>query len=85
MFGGVIVYIDVSGYHGIVVSKMEDIRKLKWSTNRDLEEGFDILNSGVFKDGRVNTEIIVDYFNTTQWKVPVVEYCNNFSSGGYDD
>ena len=83
MFGGVIVYIDGSGYHGIVAAKMEDIRKLKWSTNKDLEEGFDLLNSSIFKDGKINTQIIVDYFNTTQWNAPAAEYCNNFSSGGY--
>jgi hypothetical protein len=80
MFGGVIVYIDASGYHGIVAAKMEDIRMLKWSTNRDSEEDFDLSS-----EGENNTQIILNYYNNTQWSAPAAEYCNNFVSQGYDD
>jgi hypothetical protein len=80
IFGGHIVYIDASGYHGIVAAKMEDIRRLKWSTTRDLEEDFELSS-----DGENNTQIILNYYNNTQWSAPAAEYCNNFVSQGYDD
>ena len=80
IFGGVIVFIDASGYHGIVAAKMEDIRRLKWSTNRDSEEDFDLSS-----EGENNTQIILNYYNNTQWSAPAAEYCNNFVSQGYDD
>ena len=85
MFGGLIVYIDASGYHGIVAAKMEDIRRKKWSTNKDAEEDFDLSNSSQFSEGEVNTQIILNYYDNSQWNAPAAEYCNNFVSQGYND
>lgn len=86
MFGGVIVYIDASGYHGIIASEMKDMRKLKWSTNKDLEEDFNLQHHNhLNSEGKENTQLIVNYFKNTQWNAPAAEYCNNFMSDGYDD
>ena len=85
MFGGVIVYIDPSGYHGIIAAKMSDIRLKKWSTNRDAPENFDLSNFGENEDGAVNTLTILNYYESSPWDAPAAEYCHNFISEGFDD
>ena len=79
-FGGVIVYIDESGYHGLVAAKYESIRKLKWSTDNSIVTD---LNLG--DDGKANTRIIVDYYNGIGESAPAAEYCDNYVSEGFDD
>ncbi|MDG1724055.1 MAG: hypothetical protein P8H91_08190 [Flavobacteriaceae bacterium] len=78
--GGVIVYIDESGYHGLVAAKYESIRKLKWSTDNSIVTD---LNLG--DDGKANTRIIVDYYNGIGESAPAAEYCDNYVSEGFDD
>lgn len=78
--GGVIVFIDESGYHGLVAAKYESIRELKWSTDNSIATD---LNLG--DDGKTNTRIIVDYYNGIGESAPAAEYCDNYVSEGFDD
>ena len=84
MFGGVVVYIDPSGYHGIIAARMSAIRSKKWSTNLNAPEDFDLFSSE-YEDGNENTEIILDYYNSSAWSAPAAEFCSNYTSEGYDD
>ena len=78
--GGVIVYIDESGYHGLVAAKYDSIRELKWSTDNSIVTDLNLGN-----DGKENTRIIVDYYNGISESAPAAEYCDNYVSEGFDD
>lgn len=84
MFGGVITYIDGSGYHGIVAAKMEYIRYETWNSDETLIEDFRF-NESEYKDGAENTSAIIDYYSNIGESAPAAEYCDNFEIEGYSD
>ena len=83
MFGGIIVDIDQSGYHGIIMAKSSFIVSRAWSTNyhkfgtysKDYEMG----------RGKKVSKIILDYYNSVSDSAPAFEYCENIVISGYDD
>jgi len=84
MFGGVIVEIDDSGYHGLVSGDPDqDIKSLAWATVQ--YDGYQ-LAAGAYKDGKETTQLIIDYYAAIDTvSAPAAEYCANFTKNGYDD
>ena len=84
MFGGIIADIDNSGYHGIIVTKREYWKQKLWSTDR-VELDLDLEDRNYYKDGKFNTDYIVNFYSDTNESAPAVEYCSNLSLSGYTD
>ena len=84
MFGGVIVEIDASGYHGLVVGEPDkDVKNLAWATIE--YDGYQ-LAPGAYKNGKENTQLIIDYYAAIDTvSAPAAEYCANFTKSGYND
>ena len=83
-FGGVIVYIDASGYHGLISAEAKYFKKLSWASDIETSNDLDIPieNSD---SGESNTKLIIDYYSKIDATAPAAEYCNDFESGGYTD
>ena len=85
LFGGVIAYIDNTGYHGLVISK-----KTGWLDNDIL---YDYYSGSVNQlpltesnqSGKYNTEYIFDYMEENSKSKPAVDYALNYSNQGFDD
>ena len=84
MFGGIIADIDNSGYHGIIVTKREYWKQKLWSTDR-IELDLDLEDRNYYKDGKFNTDYIVDFYGDSNESAPAAEYCSNLSLSGYTD
>ena len=84
MFGGVIIEIDDSGYHGLVSGDPDqDIKSHAWATVQ--YDGYQ-LAAGAYKDGKEATQLIIDYYAAIDTvSAPAAEYCANFTKSGYDD
>lgn len=80
LFGGIIAYIDHTGYHGIVIAKIEGLRTLQWSTDNQLETNISLVDKG-----DINTQNIVQFYATSNESAPAAEYCDNYSANGYSD
>jgi hypothetical protein len=91
LFGGIIAYIDSSGYHGYIMSEMQyAVNGLQWSTDDTSSDDLSYLTGyGVaattHPDGEENTQIIVDFHSGISASAPAAEYCANLNVNGYDD
>ena len=91
MFGGIVGYIDSSGYHGYIISEYQyAIYSLQWATDQNSSDELRYLNayacsSSCYIDGEENTEIIVDFFSDISASAPAAEYCYDLNVNGYDD
>ena len=86
MFGGVIAYIDNTGYHGYVVSELEYVQNLQWSDDKNASDDLIYLSDyDDYNDGAENTQLIVDFHSTISASAPAAEYCANLNINGYDD
>jgi len=93
MFGGVIVWIDDTGYHGRVVAEAPAWSgPLLWSTNQVYVDSNDETSAGgacptcnTDIDGSDNTQRIVDYYSSSSESAPAAEYAYNLVYNGYDD
>ena len=91
MFGGIVGYIDSSGYHGYIISEYQyAIYSLQWATDQSSSDELRYLNAyacspSCYIDGEENTEIIVDFFSDITASAPAAEYCYNLNVNGYDD
>lgn len=83
-FGGVIVYIDATGYHGLISAEAKYFKKLSWASDIETSNNLDIPieNSD---SGESNTKLIIDYYSKIDATAPAAEYCNDFESGGFSD
>ena len=83
MFGGIIVDIDQSGYHGIIMAKSSFIVSRVWSTNYHKFDNY----AGGYKmgKGKEDSKIILEYYNSVSDSAPAFEYCENIVISGYDD
>jgi hypothetical protein len=85
-FGGMIVYIDQTGYHGLIAAEADKyIKKLSWSSDKDASDDLDIPPYNYNEDGQANTKKILEYYSKIDATAPAAEYCDNFSVSGYDD
>ena len=91
MLGGIVGYIDSSGYHGYIISEFQySVYALQWATDQDSSDELRYLNAyacnnSCYTDGEENTQIIVDFFSGISASAPAAEYCNNLNINGYDD
>ncbi|WP_019671203.1 DUF1566 domain-containing protein [Eudoraea adriatica] len=81
MFGGIIVDIDQTGYHGLVATQNNSYTNLAWSTDYTPID----LRSNIFKDGAFNTNQIISLYAGSPESAPAAEYCNNLVLGVYND
>ena len=92
-FGGVIVYIDATGYHGRVVAESASWSgNLFWSTDFSSVGSNDETTSGggcptcqTDYDGSDNTARILNYYSKSSERSPAADYANNLSISGFDD
>ena len=86
LFGGVIAYIDPTGYHGYIMSELEYVANLQWSTDRFSSDELAYLsNLNTYDDGVENTQIIIDFHLGISDSAPAAEYCASLNINGYDD
>jgi hypothetical protein len=86
LFGGVIAYIDNTGYHGYVVSELEYVQSLQWSNDKNASNDLIYLSDyNDYNDGAENTQIIINHHSTITAAAPAAEYCANLNINGYDD
>lgn len=91
MFGGIVGYIDNSGYHGYIISEYEySVYSLQWATDQNSSDDLRYLNAyacnqSCYIDGEENTQIIVDFFSGISASAPAAEYCYDLDVNGYDD
>ncbi len=80
-FGGIIVDIDETGYHGIVMADMSYSTDLQWSSD------YHYFNSYVDQDrnGKENSQMVLDYYSNVSESAPAFEYCDNIVIEGYND
>jgi hypothetical protein len=81
MFGGTIVEIDQTGYHGYVIADLAYSTNLQWSTNY---YNFNRYIEGD-ENGEENTEVVIAYYESNAGTAPAFEYCVNVIIEGYDD
>ena len=81
MFGGIIVEIDESGYHGVIIADISFGVDLIWSTD------YHNFKSWVSQDynGKENSEMVLDYYSSISESAPAFEYCDNIVIFGYND
>ena len=91
VFGGIIVYIDNSGYHGYVMAKpelwREDLKlvNLTGIENLDTTNDKDTYSIDDFSDGLVATLALKEYYNGIGISVPAIDYILDLNTSGYDD
>jgi len=74
--GGIIVYIDTSGQHGIIAAESRSY--LPWSPSAGTTGA---IWSGLYS-GDENTAIITSYFGAGSY---AAKYCEDFTADGYSD
>ena len=83
MFGGIIVEIDNSGYHGIVAAKTNYWVKRAWGTN---PEDLPIINDLSTRiDGELRSKFISNFYLDSDGTSPAINYCYSISVNGYSD
>ena len=86
LFGGVVAYIDPTGYHGFIMSELEYVANLQWSTDRNTSDDLSYLsNLTTYDDGAENTQIIIDFHSEISDSAPAAEYCSNLNINGFND
>ena len=89
MFGGIIVSIEASGYHGRIAAEPANYSAgLFWSTDYSNTMSSDpgqINPHSEDFDGRDNTQRIIDYYNLLNESSPATEHCYYLNVNGYDD
>ena len=80
-FGGIIVFVDQTGYHGLVATENNYYTNLAWSTDYSPV----VLRSNINKVGEFNTAEIVSSYAKNEESAPAAEYCDNLVVGSYDD
>jgi len=84
MFGGYIVSIDNTGYHGIIVSAPNNWVKRTWSTdNSRINLKGD--TSPYYANGKETSEKIFNHYKNLDETSPALDYCYDFSVDGYND
>jgi len=83
MFGGIIVDIDESGYHGIIMAKSSFIVSRVWSTNYHKFDNY--ATQYKMGKGKEDSKIILEHYNSVSDSAPAFEYCENIVISGYDD
>jgi len=84
-FGGVIVYIDATGYHGLISAEPDKYaKKHKWASDQTSSDDLEI-KINTEEDGEENTKKILDYFSNIDATAPAAEYCNNLTIFGFKD
>ena len=80
-FGGVIVDIDASGYHGIIMADISFSSDLQWSTD------YHDFDSYVSQDtnGKGNSQMVLNYYSNISESAPAFDYCDNIVIEGFDD
>ena len=81
LFGGIIVHIDNSGYHGIVAAKTNYWVKRAWSTDNSRIE---LLYSN-YDYGKENSETIYNHYKNSDESAPALDYCYGLTVNGYND
>ena len=85
-FGGYIVYIDGSGYHGYVCTEFEYVKELKWFDGIDYGSSLEIhLKRNLYEEGDVNTQKIIEFSELNNIDSPAARYCYDLALYGYDD
>ena len=89
-FGGIIAYIDESGYHGIVLAKQnslsENILFLKNSNDLDLSKiEAKTYNTGSETNGMENSINIKEHYNNLNIDTPAIDYAFDYENQGYKD
>ena len=95
MFGGIVAYIDESGYHGFIMTEMQyAVTGMLWSTDRYSSDDLYYLTgencignplNACYTDGEENTQIIIDFHSAIDATAIAAEYCVNLDVNGYDD
>lgn len=80
-FGGVIVYIDGTGYHGLIAAEPSNYKLFKWADG--IETSNDLFCNS--DDGYINSMNIKDYYSNIPSTSPALDYCLNFTNYGYND
>ena len=80
--GGIIVEVDVSGFHGKVVAITDYWVKKQWSTEKCVAPDFKVFNND--KGGEITNKII-DFYSDKTASAPAAEYCYSLEIDGFDD
>ena len=87
-FGGIIAYIDESGYHGIVLAKSNafknDLQFLKNTNDLDLST-IEAITNHTSNDGFINTKEMKEHYNGKGIETPAIDYVQNYSISGFND
>lgn len=92
MFGGIIVWIDATGYHGRVMAESAYYSSpLVWATNSVAVNNHDP-NSGAGGclvcndlDGSDNTQRLIDFYIDSSESSPAADYATTLNVNGYSD
>lgn len=84
--GGVIAWLDYTGWRGIAVASKDMIKKLQWSDELNSSNDLDLhYNKEKNSTAYLSTKTIIDYYSNISATAPAAEYVWNLEYKGYSD
>ena len=84
--GGLIAWIDYTGWRGIAVASRDMAKKLQWSDELNSSNDLDLhYNYEENSTAYISTKKIIDYYSNISAKAPAAEYVWNLEHNGYSD
>jgi hypothetical protein len=86
-FGGIIIYIDQTGYHGRVAVKPSSYSSsMFWSSDKVRVNNADETGEPLKdEDGSNNTQKLLDFYKDSSENSPAADYADNLEVSGYND
>ncbi len=86
-FGGIVIYIDATGYHGRVAAKQSSYSSaMFWSSDRVRVSNADETGEPLKdEDGSNNTQKLLNFYKDSSENSPAADYANNLEISGFKD